>query len=65
LWLKRSRFHAYPTERRSTVALERTWHFETYFGLVEVWPDRPNSARLIAINGTMAAVKYKSALIEP
>ena len=39
--------------------------FETYFGLVEAWPNPPESARLIGICGTLAAAKYKSALLEP
>jgi tetratricopeptide (TPR) repeat protein len=39
--------------------------FETYFGLVEAWPNPPESARLIAICGTVAAAKYKSAILDP
>jgi hypothetical protein len=39
--------------------------FESYVGLVEAWPNAPESARLIAICGTIAAVIYKSALVEP
>jgi hypothetical protein len=39
--------------------------FETYFGLVEAWPDAPESARLIAACGTIAAAKYGSAIVEP
>jgi len=39
--------------------------FETYFGLVEAWPNAPESARLIAICGIIAAAKYGSPLIEP
>ena len=39
--------------------------FETYFGLVEAWPNAPESARLIAICGTVAAALYKSAVFEP
>jgi pentatricopeptide repeat protein len=39
--------------------------FESYFGLVEAWPNAPESARLLAICGTLAAATYKSALVEP
>jgi tetratricopeptide (TPR) repeat protein len=40
-------------------------YFETYFGLVDAWQNVPESARLIAICGTAAAAKYKSAFVEP
>jgi tetratricopeptide (TPR) repeat protein len=39
--------------------------FETYFGLADAWPNPPESARLIAICGTLAGAKYKSAILEP
>ena len=39
--------------------------FESYIGLVEGWPSAPESARMIAIGGTVAAVMYRSALVEP
>ena len=39
--------------------------FETYFGLAETWPNPPESARLIGICGTIAAIQYKSAIAEP
>lgn len=39
--------------------------FETYFGLTEAWPNPPESARLVAICGTIAATRYKSAILEP
>jgi len=52
------------TQRRVGHSNERGF-FETYFGLVEAWPNAPESARLIAICGTIAAAKYGSPLIEP
>ena len=39
--------------------------FESYVGLVEGWPSAPESARMMAICGTVAAVAYKSAIVEP
>jgi hypothetical protein len=39
--------------------------FEIYFGLVDAWKDAPDSARLIAIGGVLAARTYKSAIVEP
>ncbi len=39
--------------------------FESYVGLVEGWPNAPESARMMAICGTIAAVTYKSAIVEP
>jgi tetratricopeptide (TPR) repeat protein len=51
------------------VRAESLWNergfFETYFGLVEAWPNPPESTRLIAICGTIAAIQYKSAFAEP
>jgi tetratricopeptide (TPR) repeat protein len=51
------------------VAAESLWNergfFETYFALVEGWPDAPDSARLIGICGVLAARRYKSAILEP
>jgi hypothetical protein len=50
------------------VRAESLWNergfFETYFGLVETWPNPPESARLVGICGTIAAAKYKSAILE-
>jgi hypothetical protein len=40
-------------------------YFETYFGLVDEWSSAPDSARLIAVCGTLAASGYKSAILEP
>jgi tetratricopeptide (TPR) repeat protein len=39
--------------------------FETYFNLVDGWTNAPESARLIAISGTVAAVKYGSSIVGP
>src|SRR5205085_12192099 len=39
--------------------------FESYVGLVEGWPNAPESARMLAVGGTVAAVMYGSALVEP
>lgn len=39
--------------------------FETYFNLVDAWPGAPESARLIAVCGALAAVKYHSAIVAP
>jgi tetratricopeptide (TPR) repeat protein len=39
--------------------------FETYFNLVDGWTNAPDSARLIAISGTVAAVKYGSSIVGP
>ena len=39
--------------------------FETYVGLVEAWPNAPDSARLFAICGVVAAHRYESAAAEP
>jgi hypothetical protein len=39
--------------------------FESYVGLVEAWPNPPESARLIAICGTAAGAAYRSAILEP
>jgi hypothetical protein len=39
--------------------------FESYFGLVEAWRGAPDSARLIAVAGTIAAEEYKSVAAEP
>jgi tetratricopeptide (TPR) repeat protein len=39
--------------------------FETYFGLVEAWRNPPESARLVAICGTVAAAKYGSTILDP
>ncbi|HEY8152471.1 MAG TPA: hypothetical protein VIK51_26430, partial [Vicinamibacteria bacterium] len=51
------------------VAAESLWNergfFETYFALVEGWPDAPDSARLIGICGVLAARRYKSSIVEP
>jgi tetratricopeptide (TPR) repeat protein len=51
------------------VAAESLWNergfFESYFALVEGWPDAPDSARLIGICGVLAARRYKSAIVEP
>ena len=33
--------------------------FESYVGLVEGWPNAPESARMMAICGTVAAVTYQ------
>ena len=40
-------------------------YFETYFGLNDAWPSAPDSARLIAVAGTLAATKYQSRGVEP
>jgi tetratricopeptide (TPR) repeat protein len=51
------------------VPAESLWNergfFETYFGLVEAWPNPPESARLIGICGTVAAAQYKSGILAP
>jgi hypothetical protein len=51
------------------VRAESLWNergfFETYFNLVETWRNPPESARLIAVSGVVAAALYKSALSEP
>jgi hypothetical protein len=51
------------------VAAESLWNergfFESYFALVEGWPEAPDSARLIAVCGVLAARRYKSAIVEP
>jgi tetratricopeptide (TPR) repeat protein len=51
------------------VRAESLWNergfFETYFGLVEAWPDPPESARLLGICGAVAATRYKSTILEP
>lgn len=51
------------------VPAESLWNergfFESYVGLVEGWPNAPESARMMAICGTVAAVTYRSALVEP
>jgi len=51
------------------VAAESLWNergfFESYFALVEGWPEAPDSARLIGICGVLAARRYKSAIVEP
>jgi len=51
------------------VRAESLWNergfFESYFGLVDAWPNAPESARVIAICGTLAAVAYESAQVEP
>ena len=39
--------------------------FETYFNLIDGWPSAPESARLIAISGTVAAIKYGSSIVGP
>jgi tetratricopeptide (TPR) repeat protein len=40
-------------------------YFETYFGLVDAWPAAPDSVRLLAITGVLAAARYKSGILEP
>jgi tetratricopeptide (TPR) repeat protein len=51
------------------VRAESLWNergfFETYFNLVEAWRNPPESARLIAVSGVVAAAMYKSVLAEP
>jgi tetratricopeptide (TPR) repeat protein len=39
--------------------------FETYLGLVDAWPNAPDSARLFAVCGVVAAHRYQSAAVEP
>jgi hypothetical protein len=63
------RLRGWVRSQAEIVRAESLWNergfFETYFGLAEAWPDAPESARLIGICGTLAAAKYKSALLEP
>jgi hypothetical protein len=51
------------------VGAETLWNergfFETYFGLVDAWPNAPDNARLIAMSGIVAGALYKSALMKP
>jgi tetratricopeptide (TPR) repeat protein len=51
------------------VPAESMWnergYFETYFNLIESWPNAPDTARFIAICGVVAGVKYASTIVEP
>jgi tetratricopeptide (TPR) repeat protein len=39
--------------------------FESYFNLVDRWTNAPESARLLAISGTVAAIQYGSSIVGP